>query len=115
MLRQLAYSAAARVNPGQDRRARGRVRQQGVTSNLGVVIDLSGGGVRILSTTGFEGKQNVTISCDTDAVDVKAEVVWCRRVGFRRFLVGMKFVELDESGAKIVGRIASTHRLEVAV
>lgn len=115
MLRQLAYSAAAKVEPGKDRRTRGRVRQQGVNSNLGVVIDLSGGGVRILSTQPLEGRTKLSITCESDNVTVTAEVVWCKRVGFRRHVAGMRFVDLDESASRIVSRIAATHRLQVAV
>ena len=115
MLRQLAYSAAAKVEPGQDRRTRGRVRQQGVMSNAGVVIDLSGGGVRVLSTHPLEGKLQLTISCESDTVTVNAEVVWSKRVGFRRHVAGLRFIDLDEAGLRIVSRIAATHRLQVAV
>jgi hypothetical protein len=115
MLRQLAYSAAAKVEPGQDRRTRGRVRQQGVMSNVGVVIDLSGGGVRILSTHALEGELDLSITCDTDSVSMKAQVVWSKRVGFRRHVVGLRFLNLDEAALRTVSRIAANHRVQVAV
>jgi hypothetical protein len=109
----LAHSRAAQVSPGVDRRMRGRVRQQGVVSNLGVVLDLSAGGMRILSTKSLEGEMDVQIWTESDSIALKAATVWSKRVGFRRHVIGFQFVDLDERATTKLCQIAASHRLRV--
>jgi hypothetical protein len=111
----LAYSAAASASPDTERRSRGRVRQQGVVCDLGVVLDLSAGGMRVLSTRGHDGQMNIRIWTIKDSVTVRADVVWSKRVGFRRHLVGLKFVAMSESDAAALSTIAIAHRALVAI
>jgi len=65
------------------------------------VIDLSAGGVRLLSKRRLKGV--ITIYFDTgDGVNlgVKSKIVWCRPLGFRNYLIGVQFQDLPLSAAK---------------
>jgi hypothetical protein len=115
MSNPLAYHAAASSNSGSERRMRGRLRQQGVMSNLGVVLDLSASGMRVLSTRAESGESNILIWTESDRLALRGAVVWSKRVGFRRHLNGVRFVELDEGKVQALGSIAAAHRLRVAV
>src|SRR5262245_25687982 len=109
----LEHPGAARIAPVVERRLRGRVRQQGVVSNLGVVLDLSAGGMRILSTRQIEGQMDVRIWTEGDSIMLKASTVWSKRIGFRRHLVGFEFLDLDERSTAKLSQIAAAHRLRV--
>ncbi len=85
-------------------------------SNLGPVLDLSAGGVRILSTKPpNRGQLDVQLSGLDSSVKVRAKVAWCRRLGFRRHEIGLTFVELDDSASAILNRISQAHRARSAV
>lgn len=97
--------------PGLDRRTRGRVLQQGVISNVGVVIDISGGGMRVLHTKPLEGQHEVEITTESETLKLVAQVVWCKKIGFRRQMAGLRFVNIDEATVRSIARIAAAHRL----
>ena len=78
-----------------DRRRRGRVKSTGsVTSNLGSVLDISSGGLRVLSKTKVEGEGRVELISTTDRLIVRARVVWCHKVAFRKYVMGLEFINL---------------------
>ena len=78
-----------------DRRRRGRFKSLGpLTSNLGNVLDISGGGLRVLSKTKVEGGGRVELILPTDRVIVPARVAWCHKVAFRKYVVGLEFINL---------------------
>ena len=82
---------------------------------LGPVLDLSVGGLRLLSVRPHQGLVRVEIwGHDTD-VTVEAKVVWARRLGFRRHELGLTFVDVDEDVQKIIMRIAATHTRDRAI
>ena len=104
-LRQSADSAA-------NRREAGRVLVNGdVRCNLGQVVDLSATGMRLQSTRRLANVLMVEISTRSVALQLPAEVVWCTRIGFRRHLAGLRFLEVDERIATAMMQIASMHRL----
>ena len=79
-----------------DRRRRGRVKCAGsVTSNLGSVLDISSGGLRVLSKTKVEGEGRVELISPTDRVILPARVVWCHKVAFRKYVMGLEFINLS--------------------
>ena len=93
------------------RRRSGRRRQEGLNSSFGPVLDLSPGGMRVLSPRRMRGRRNVKIvSCEgTVVVDVR--ICWSRRVGFRRHFVGMQFQDLTEEQQRQLQVISSAHAL----
>lgn len=113
MSHPLAYSAAANPTPGSERRMRGRVRQQGVMSTAGVVIDLSASGMRVLSTRANRGERVVHIWTEAETLSLRAEAVWTRRIGFRRHLAGFRFHDLDGAAMQKLSAIAASHRMVV--
>jgi hypothetical protein len=109
------FQRVSSISRGVDRRSHGRLLQEGVVCNLGVVLDLSAGGMRILSTRPAEGEKELHIkSFEADAT-VRADVVWCKRLGFRRHELGLRFKELNKETQQTLASIAMTNRLRQAI
>jgi hypothetical protein len=90
-----------------DRRRHRRVKATGsVTCNLGRVLDISGGGLRVLGKTKTDGQGRVELISTTRRVIVPARVVWCHKVGFRKYIMGLEFVNLTPEQAQQVAEIA---------
>jgi hypothetical protein len=91
-----------------DRRRFRRVKATGAVScNLGRVLDISIGGLRVLSKTKTDGQGRVELSSVNLRVVVPARVVWCHKVGFRKFVMGLEFLDLDSELIQKVTEIAT--------
>jgi len=93
------------TNPRQPRgvesRRYGRLKDPGVRCSLGPVIDLSAGGVRVLSKHRLKGRVDAVFDTGNGPrLGVRAKIAWCRRMGFRSYLVGLQFEDLPLSSAK---------------
>ncbi len=98
----------AQEEADSDRRRRGRVKSMGsVTSNLGNVLDIYSGGLRVLSRTKVEGEGRVELILPTDRVIVPARVAWCHKVAFRKYVVGLEFINLTPELTQMVTEIAT--------
>ena len=93
-----------------DRRKSVRLlEEESLSCNLGSVIDLSAGGTRILVNRELSGNLDVTL-WDTDRqLTLRAEVIWCKRLGFRKFEVGLKFRRLTPDSAGELTELASSN------
>lgn len=111
MRNPLAYLVETPAATSLERRTRGRVLQQGVVCSLGIVLDLSAGGMRILSTRSYQGVLEVNVRTEYDQVIVQGEIMWSRRAGFRRHLVGLQFLNMQGETREQLARIASSHRM----
>ena len=89
-------AGAARLRPLAERRKAGRIKGGKVSCNWGSVIDISGGGMRVRSPRRLRGRLEVVIWTHHRRVTVRAEAVWCRRVGFRKYDVGLQFLDVTE-------------------
>ena len=90
-----------------DRRRHRRVKATGsVICNLGRVLDISGGGLRVLGKTKAEGQGRVELTSTTHRVIVPARVVWCHKVGFRKYVMGLEFMNLTPEMTRQVTEIA---------
>ncbi len=90
-----------RAAGGIENRRYGRLKEPGLCCSAGAVIDLSAGGVRILSSRPLRGRLDVFFDTeDGPKLGVKTKIAWCRRVGFRSYLVGLQFEDLPLSAAK---------------
>jgi len=79
-----------------NRRRHGRVRQDELRCNLGHVIDVSRGGLRLLTHRRLRGTRRLVLATPSrPAVRFKARVAWRRRLGFGEFAVGLQFVEVN--------------------
>ncbi len=84
------------VGSGPERRHFGRIRQEDMRCNLGRVLDVSCGGIRIFTHRRLKGRQRLSLINDTESVlMLSADVAWCRRLGFREFAVGLQFVDMS--------------------
>ncbi len=72
-----------------------------MSCSAGTVIDLSAGGVRILSKRRRRGRTIIYFGAgEGQRLGVKCKIVWCRRMGFRTYLVGLQFEDLPLEAAK---------------
>ncbi len=86
---------------GAEHRRYGRLKEPGLSCSAGAVIDLSAGGVRLLSKHRLKGVTTLYFdSGDGPALGVKSKIVWCRKIAFRSYLVGVQFQDLPLSAAK---------------
>ncbi len=97
------------------RRVPGRLPQDTLYCDLGPVLDLSSGGMRVLATKPYGGMISVSVHGENLDVKVRGRVAWTRRHGFRRHEIGLTFQDVDEEVAKILGRMATDHRARHAV
>ncbi len=96
-----------RLRPFIDRRATGRrKRAHEIFSNLGTVVNLSPGGVRIRSIRRLHGTQTFELWARNVRVKVRAEIAWTRKTGFRRHEIGMRFVDLTTDDVRALTELA---------
>ncbi len=78
--------------PPDDRRKFGRLWSEGaLRCNLGRVLDLSRGGVRVLSRRQLNGERVAKLSTGDQGLQVPAKVIWCERIGFGQHITGLEF------------------------
>lgn len=119
MLRARNQDPLSLANPkssGAESRRAGRLRCQAVRCSLGEVLDLSAGGMRVAAKRdpGISADTvfDVRIDSPTGPCTVKAHVVWVTKRGWRRYELGVRFVELTpESRATLtlIARAAPTN------
>src|SRR6185503_13048370 len=78
-----------------ERRSSGRMLIEGVVCKLGIVLDLSAGGMRVLSTRRHCGELDVVLQSWGGKLAVRGDVMWCIRAGFRRNVIGVRFLDVD--------------------
>lgn len=100
---------------GSERRMRGRMLQQGVICNLGIVVDLSSGGMRVMAKRKYQGEVDINIQSFDDTLALHGEVVWTHRAAFRCYMMGVKFLRVDAESLKKLTAIATAHRLREAI
>ncbi len=101
-----------RPGSGIENRRYGRLKGPGIACSAGMVIDLSAGGVRIFSKRRLKGQIEVVFDLgDQEKLGVKCRIVWCRRIGFRAYLVGLQFIDLPLSAAKRLLRQGACTRI----
>ncbi len=92
------------------RRRSGRFPQESLTCNLGAVLDLSAGGMRVLCNRPMEDEVRVFLAGYDISVALQAEVVWTHRHGRRKHEVGLRFLKVDHDLTSILSRISAMHR-----
>lgn len=95
-----------------NRRRSGRVATQALLSDRGPVLDLSRGGVRLISKRKLEGTITVRLFAHQGVVDLEGQVQWSKRHGMRQHEVGIKFTKVpDKIGDRLMA-IARAHGCE---
>ncbi len=79
-----------------DRRGHGRLRGEGAQCSLGQILDISAGGMRVLTDRPLKGDQRVVFAHpDRGRLTITARAVWCRRVRVGCFAAGLQFVNVS--------------------
>ncbi len=108
LIEQAIKATYAKDEEHCDRRRHRRVKSTGsVTTNLGKVLDISSGGLRVLSKTKAEGQGHVELITPINRVVVPSRVVWCHKVGFRKYVMGLEFINLTPELTQMVTEIAT--------
>ena len=108
-VRVLAQSIRAGLAKAAEKRRFGRVRLAGrVECSLGRIVDLSRGGLRVVSKQRFEGEGTVTIKANGRELLIPTRVVWCRKAGFRRYELGLEFTRVTEEVARMLEALAAS-------
>lgn len=98
-----------------ERRSPGRVPQEALICDLGPVLDLSSGGMRILSKRPLKDLVKAKVWAFDFCMTLDTRVAWSNRLGFRRHEIGLEFINVDEPVSKILGRISALHRMRRAI
>lgn len=100
------YQKADIVN----RRRAGRFELEDVTCDLGPVLDLSAGGMRIRCRHVPDGIFPVRVKGLGGEVVVKAQVAWVKRESLFKREVGLQFVEVTPDMARSLSQMAMSSR-----
>ena len=80
-------------------------------ATLGPVLDLSMGGMRVQCSRAPKGRVEVELMDIEGSVKIRAEVMWTRRLRFRKYEVGLYFPHVTPNVAKQLTRVSLNHRL----
>ncbi len=97
--------------PGPERRRAVRFKLGELKCNLGRVLDLSSGGVRLLCWRKLTGRRELTLFDRDGGVRVQAEVRWTRRRGLLKHEMGLQFVNVPPDIAAKLKRVFSNNRI----
>ena len=98
-----------------DRRTPARLPQEDLVSDLGPILDLSIGGMRVLCKRRREGSLKIRLWAFQFYMNLDGQVVWTEHLGFRRHEIGVQFLNIDDDTAKILSRISAIHRMRRAI
>jgi hypothetical protein len=88
-----------------NRRNSRRLPQDNIESNFGPVLDLSAGGMRVISSKALSGVITVSLSGRGFDQKLRARVTRCKKVGFRVYEAAFQFLD-DRQVRKIVEWLA---------
>lgn len=94
-------------DPGGNRRWRRVQVKGGVACSMGRVLDISRGGLRVLSKKKASGEGLIEVASAKHHAVVTARVVWCHKVAFRKYVLGLEFVNLTREQTRAVSEIAA--------
>lgn len=101
---------SAKDVPIQHRRRSGRLPQEALICNFGMVLDLSVGGMRVICRKApMEPVEIQMLGFDLPG-PLKAIPAWSKRVGFFKSEVGFRFEDITPEMGACLTRIAATHR-----
>jgi hypothetical protein len=72
-------------------------------------VDLSRNGMRVESRRRLQGDFDVTLVSYEGELTLRARVAWTRRIGLRRHLTGLKFLNVDDVAAERLTKISTAH------
>ena len=99
--------AIERAAAGPEYRRAGRVNVGQLKCNLGRVLDLSSGGVRLLSRHKLRGAHEIQLFDNDDGVRIKATVTWSKRQGMWKHEIGLEFLNVPSDVAAKLTALAT--------
>ena len=97
-----------------ERRMYARLRQRSLQSSLGPVLDLSRTGMRVRSSRRLRGVLEILLFPRSGTrLQVRVRVVWSKRIGFRKHLAGLEFVNPDPNVARELANIGTTDNFDM--
>jgi hypothetical protein len=101
----------AKKKSSASKRRFGRLPQDTLVSNLGTVLDISAGGMRVLCRKVPRGRLEVKLLENELPGRLTGEVAWSRRVGLFKYEVGVRFDNMSPEIAQRLTAIAGANRL----
>ena len=95
----------------KSRRKSGRLPQDALVCNLGIVLDISAGGMRILCSRPPRKRVRVRLHGYKLPSPLIAVRAWSRRMGLLKHKVGMRFENVSPALAHRLTAIAATNRM----
>jgi hypothetical protein len=92
------------------RRHHGRLPTESLGTNLGIVLDLSIGGMRLATSKRPKGIFEILISDGTMACKVKGRLAWSKRIGLFKHIIGVAFVDVTPEQGRMLTRLAMSGR-----
>jgi hypothetical protein len=106
--RQYVMTAAGPVR--RSRRKSGRLPQDAMACNLGIVLDISAGGMSVLCTRRPRKRCQVHLHGFKLPARLMAVRTWCKRLGLFKQKVGLRFENVTPEMARRLTAIAATNR-----
>ncbi len=96
-----------------DRRNRGRLPQESLESDLGPVLDLSGGGMRVATRKAQKKGEELTVVLKegSSRVALRARVAWVKKAGMFKHEIGLEFLNLSPELVRELTRICTNCRM----
>jgi hypothetical protein len=95
---------------GRDRRRYPRTPTESLRSDLGVVLDLSPGGMRVLVADVPDGPLAITLLTADGQLALTGRVAWSRRQGLRSWELGLEFQDVDDALRERLVQVALDHQ-----
>lgn len=93
------------------RRRTGRLETESVASNLGAVLNLSSGGMRVLCRRTPRNPVHVELVGCGAHLKLRGEVAWVQRIGFFQKIVGIHFIDVTEEQTSLLTSLAMTNTI----
>lgn len=103
--------ATDRSYAGPERRRAVRVDVRQLKCNLGRVLDISSGGVRLLSRRKLSGGHVIRLFDRDSDVHIDVEVRWSRRLGLWKHEIGLQFLNVTSEIAANLTKLVSNNRI----
>ncbi len=106
-------SSAEAVTNTEDRRSAARIRQDTLLKcNLGEVLNFSKSGMRLRrKRIPTRSNVHVKITDGETSVKVHADIVWVRKIGYRKYDLGLQFIDLSDEEKSIIMQLAMYNRV----
>ena len=100
---------------GRRRRQHGRLPQDTLKSNIGEVLNLSAGGMRVICKDTPPTRIHISLEGHTFPGPLLAELAWTKKRGMFKHEVGYKFVNITKEVADHLTQIAGSNRFRRAI